>query len=98
MISAFALSLALDQPTLSPTTLAAIAVFEVNADRKWPADDREPVVTAEALRLLELAARGIATDAHIDAGKIRKSIDDFEKAHAALAPLPRDDQRLPAAA
>jgi hypothetical protein len=63
----------------SPATMASVAVFAANAERKWPADDREPFVTGEALRLMEAAAAAIADDAKINTGKVHDAIVEFSK-------------------
>ncbi len=90
------LALALTVVTLaqSPSTLAAVAVFTANVERKWPADEREPAVTGEALRLMDAAARAIAEDAKIDSGKIRQAMDGFAAVRKAMdTPARSEDDR-----
>jgi hypothetical protein len=82
----------------SPSTMANVAIFTVNAERKWPSDEREPAITAEALRLLEVSATGIADDRHIDDKKVRESIADFKTAREAFEKEPRGGADRPKAA
>jgi hypothetical protein len=82
---AIALTLILATAAQSPATMAAVAVFAANADRKWPADDREPFVTAEALRLMEAAATAIADESKINTGKVRDAIVEFSKVRLVAA-------------
>jgi hypothetical protein len=77
--------------TPSPSTMAAVAVFAANAERKWPADDREPFVTAETLRLLEAAGRAIAVDGKVDTGKVHESIAAFASARSVLEAKATDE-------
>ena len=65
------------------SAMAAVAVFAVNADRQWPSDEREPVVTAEALRLMEAAALEVAAGAKPENKAATVSIDRFKTARAA---------------
>lgn len=81
--------------TPSASTLAAVAVFTANTERKWPVDEREPFVTAEALRLFEAAGRAIADDWKIDTGKVHESIAAFGTARAALEVKARGDDDRP---
>ena len=81
--------------TPSVSTVAAVAVFTANAERKWPVDEREPFVTAEALRLLEVAGRAIADDSKLNTGKVHDSIAAFEAARAALEVKVRGDKDRP---
>jgi hypothetical protein len=98
MMSSIAITLFLLSTIQSATTLAAVAIFNVNAERKWPVDDREPAVTAEALRLLEVAAKGIADDRKIDDGKVRQAIADFTAARTAFERQRSGDATRPGAA
>lgn len=93
---AVALTLSLLTVTQSPATMAAVAVFVANAERKWPADEREPFVTAEALRLMEAAASAIADEGKINTGKVHESIVEFSKARlvAVDAAAAEDDRAL----
>ena len=90
-----ALTLTLFTVTPSASTLAAVAVFVANAERKWPVDEREPAVTAEALRLLEAAGRAIADDWALDSGDVPESIADFASARAELEQQVRGDEDRP---
>jgi hypothetical protein len=79
--------------------MAAVAVFAANAERsKWPADEREPFVTAETLRLLEAAGRAIAGDWKVDTGKVHGSITAFASARAALDGKAGDEDARPSLA
>ena len=93
IVVALALSLLSSSPSAS--TLAAVAVFAANADRTWPVDDREPAVTAEALRLLEVAGKSLADDWGVNAGDVRKSITAFASARAALEKQARGEEDRP---
>lgn len=62
--------------------MAAVAVFAVNAERQWPSDERQPVVTAEALRLMEAAARELAAGAKPENKTLLAAIDRFKAARA----------------
>jgi hypothetical protein len=90
---AMTLTLALVNASPSASTLAAVAIFAANVDRQWPTDEREPVVTGEALRLMAVAARGMADDWKVDDGKVRDSIAAFESASEALAQQAGDDRQ-----
>ena len=89
------LTLALIAPSPSAATLAKVAVFAANVNRQWPSDDRGPVVTGEALRLMAAAARAIADDRKVDEGKLRDTIADFDSAREALFQHPRGDRKRP---
>lgn len=84
--------------TPSAATMAAVAVYSVNAERKWPADEREPAITSETLRLLEAATRAIAGDWKVDKGKLADGITGFASARATLDKLARGDKERPVAA
>jgi hypothetical protein len=81
--------------TPSASTMAAVALFAANAERAWPVDEREPFVTAEALRLLEGAGHAIATDWKVDSGKVHDSIAALGAARAALEAKLRGDSERP---
>jgi len=89
----FAFTLTLLSASPSASTLAAVAVFAANVDRTWPADEREPFVTAEALRLMEVAGRSIADDLRVNSGVVRKSLDAFASTRAALEGEAREEER-----
>lgn len=89
MMRAIALAVTLLTVTQSPATMAAVAIFAANVDRKWPTDEREPFVTAEALRLMEAAASAIADETKTNTGKVNAAIIDFSKARVAAV-----DQRV----
>ena len=78
----------------SPSAMAAVAVFAVNADRAWPSDDREPVVTAEALRLMEAAARELAAGAKPENKAATVSIDRFKTARTDAGSAAEDATKL----
>ena len=81
----------------SPSAMAAVAVFAVNADRQWPSDEREPVVTAEALRLMEAAALEVAAGAKPENKAATVSIDRFKTARTAAGAAAQDATMLKAA-
>jgi hypothetical protein len=92
--SGVAVTLALLTLSQSPSAMAAVVVYTVNAERKWPTDEREPFVTSEALRLMEAAVRALAADRKVDNAKLKTSIDTLVAARAELEPVkPGDDER-----
>ena len=93
--SGVAVALALLTFTQSPPTMAAVAVFTANVERTWPADDREPFVTLEALRLMGAAVGTITADRKIDNAKLKQSIDAFTAARAQLEPSKIGDDEKP---
>jgi hypothetical protein len=93
--SGVAVTLALLTFTQSPTTMAAVAVFTANVERKWPTDEREPFVTLEALRLMEAAVGTVATDRKIDNTKLKQAMDGFAAARASLEPAKIGDDEKP---
>jgi hypothetical protein len=86
-------SLALLSAVQSPTTLAAVALFAANVDRDWPADEREPLVTAEALRLMAAATQAIAEEWKVSDGKVRQAIAAFDSARQGLSSEAPDSPR-----
>jgi hypothetical protein len=93
--SGVAVTLALLTFTQSPSTMAAVAVFTANVERTWPADDREPFVTLEALRLMEAAVAAVATDRKVDNPKLKQSIDAFTAVRAELEPAKIGSEEKP---
>src|SRR4051812_13734025 len=93
--SGVAVTLALLTFTQSPSTMAAVAVFTANVERKWPTDDREPFVTLEALRLMGAAVGTIAAERKVDGGKLKQSMDVFAAARAELEPAKIGDDEKP---
>src|SRR5262245_13941195 len=92
-----ALTLSIATATPSASTLAAVKVFAVNVDRDWPSDDaRGQAVTAEALRLMAVAARAMADDSKVDDRKLRDAIAEFDSARETLSLHPRGDRQRPA--
>ena len=78
----------------SPSAMAAVAVFAVNAERQWPADERQPIVTAEALKLMEAAARELAAGAKPENKALLAAIDRFKAARADAEKGADDANRL----
>ena len=89
------LSLSILFSSPSAQTLATIAVFVANTDRQWPVDEREPFVTAEALRLLEAAGRSLADDWGVNDGDVHESIAAFSLSRVALEKQARGDDDRP---
>lgn len=99
LILAATFALALASATPSASTLAAVKIFAVNVDRQWPTDDeRAAAVTGEALRLMAVAARGMADDWKVDDGKWRDAIASFDSAREILSRHPRGDKERPESA
>lgn len=92
MTGAIVLTLTLFTATQSASTLAAVTMFTTNVDRTWPADDREPFVTVEALRLMETAAAAIADEGKVNTGKVKDAIADLTKARESLEAHASDDE------
>jgi hypothetical protein len=88
-------TLSMVNPSPSASTFAAVALFAANVDRQWPTDERGPAVTGEALRLMAVAARGIADDWKIEDGKLRESIAAFDRAREELFRHQRGDEKRP---
>lgn len=95
MIRTAAVALMLFTAAQSPTAMAAVVMFATNVDRKWPADEREPFVTVEALRLMEAAAVAIAEDAKANTGKVKEAIDEAAAARTALEQRVADEDERP---
>lgn len=95
MAPVIALTLILAAAAQAPSTMAAVAIFNVNVDRKWPVDEREPAVTAEALRLMEAAVQAVIEERKLDAPKLRQSISAFTQAREALGRTAEDKDRAP---
>jgi len=95
MTPIFILTLSLLNATPSASTLAAVAVFAANVDRQWPADDRAPVVTDEALRLMAVATRAVADDLKVNQGKLHDAIDEFVLSREALQRHKPGDPKRP---
>jgi hypothetical protein len=94
-MTALLLTLSLVNAAPSATTLAAVAIFSANVDRQWPKDDRAPAVTGEVMRLMAVAARGMADDWKVNDGKLRDAIADFDTAREQLFKHPRGDRERP---
>jgi len=94
-MTAIVLTLSILSSSPSATTLAAVAVFVANTDRQWPVDEREPFVTAEALRLMEVAGRALADDWGVNTGDLRESIEAFSQSRVALEKQARGDADRP---
>jgi hypothetical protein len=95
-ILAITLALAAAGASPSASTLAAVKIFAVNVDRKWPADDgRGEAATSESLRLMSAAVRAMADDWKVEDGKLRDAIADFDAARETLFQHPRGDKERP---
>lgn len=95
MIRTVAVAMMLFTAAQSPTAMAAVVMFATNVDRKWPADEREPFVTVEALRLMEAAAAAIADDAKVNTGNVKEAIDEVAAARTALEQRVADEDERP---